>query len=91
MALNHDLQKRRSNSRSVRAGRTPEPRDPDAETARLRKIAHDMRSSIGAIQIWTHLLKEGQLGAEEVSRAIATIENSVVALDEQIRKLLADP
>jgi len=72
------------------AGRTHEHLDRTSEAARLRKIAHDMRSSIGAIQMWTHLLKEGQLGPEDVARAIGTIEKSATALEEQVRTLLAD-
>jgi hypothetical protein len=58
------------------------------EPDRLKKIAHDMRSAIGAIQIWTHLMKEGHLGPGETVRAIETIEKSVAELAAQVRKLV---
>jgi signal transduction histidine kinase len=52
----------------------------EAADEQLLKIVHDMRSPLGAIQIWIQLLKQASLGEEEEARAIQAIANSSGAL-----------
>jgi CheY-like chemotaxis protein len=66
----------------------------DAETANRAKdevlamLSHELRSPLGAINTWAHLLRTGRLVAEKTTRALEEIERSARAQAQIVEDLL---
>ena len=61
---------------------------PAMDDERLRKLVHDLRSPLGTMRLWVHLLKTGELSPEEQVRALDVLQNSTVSLENLVEQLL---
>lgn len=54
----------------------------------LATLSHELRTPLNAIVGWTDLLRNGQLTADEIDRAIETIDRNALALNHLVADLL---
>jgi PAS domain S-box-containing protein len=93
MALDVDAEKRGEEMRQLLLGRERQARAAAEEAIRakdefLAAVSHDLRTPLGAILGWTHILRKGRLGAEGLPRALDVIERNAHAQAELVEDLL---